>query len=115
MKLRRAQPKPQQETIVALIDVVFFLLVFFILVGRMDATAPFELIPPTGTTGRDLPAGGLTVAVAEDGRYAVDGRDMPRPEVGKLAAKRLAAQPDMLVRVNADKHAALRFVLPARS
>jgi biopolymer transport protein ExbD len=112
MKLRRSQPKPQQETIVALIDVVFFLLVFFILVGRMDATAPFALIPPTGTTGRDLPAGGLTVAVAEDGRYAVDGRDLTRDEVGKLAAKRLAAQPDLLVRVNADKHAPLRFVLP---
>jgi len=112
MKLRRVDPKPQQETIVALIDVVFFLLVFFILVGRMDATAPFEVIPPTGVTGQDLPAGGLTVAVAGDGRYAVDGRDLDRAGVTELAARRLAAEPDLLVRVNADREAALRFVLP---
>ena len=112
MKLRRADPKPQQETIVALIDVVFFLLVFFILVGRMDATAPFEVIPPTGVTGQDLPAGGLTVAVAADGRYAIDGRDLDRAGVTELAARRLSAEPDLLVRVNADREAALRFVLP---
>ncbi|MCR8723319.1 ExbD/TolR family protein [Frigidibacter sp. ROC022] len=112
MKLRRAEPKPQPETIVALIDVVFFLLVFFILVGRMDATAPFDVIPPTGLTGQDLPAGGLTVAVDSDGRYAIDNVLMSRDEVLTLAAGRIAEDPDLLFRINADRETALRFVLP---
>jgi biopolymer transport protein ExbD len=112
MKLRRAEAKPQPETIVALIDVVFFLLVFFILVGRMDATAPFDVIPPTGLTGRDLPAGGLTVAVDSDGTYAIDNRLMSREEVLALAARRMAAVPDLLFRINADHAVALRHVLP---
>lgn len=112
MKLRRPPARPQGETIVALIDVVFFLLVFFILVGRMDATAPFSLIPPTGTTGRDLPAGGVTVAVDTEGRYAIDNRILTRKEVLALASERLAATPDLTFRVNADRAAALRHVLP---
>ncbi|KIC06494.1 biopolymer transporter ExbD, partial [Leisingera sp. ANG-M1] len=47
---------PHSETIIALIDVVFFLLVFFMLIGRMDATAPFDVRPATAVTGRDMPA-----------------------------------------------------------
>ena len=112
MKLRRAQPRAQPETIVALIDVVFFLLVFFILVGRMDATAPFDVIPPTGVTGQDLPAGGMTVAVAGDGSYAIDGAVLSRDAVLEKASARLAGAPDLLFRINADRGAALRHVLP---
>lgn len=112
MKLRRPQPRPHPETIVALIDVVFFLLVFFILVGRMDATAPFDVIPPTGSTGRDLPAGGMTVAVKSDGTYAIDNRLLTRDEVLSLAADRLTGTPDLLLRINADRKVALRHVLP---
>ena len=42
MKLARPTRAQHSETIIALIDVVFFLLVFFMLIGRMDATAPFD-------------------------------------------------------------------------
>ena len=44
MKLSRPKRDQQSETIIALIDVVFFLLVFFMLIGRMDATAPFDVV-----------------------------------------------------------------------
>ena len=57
MKLTRPPARQAPETIIALIDVVFFLLVFFMLIGRMDATAPFDVTPPTATTGTDMPAG----------------------------------------------------------
>ena len=112
MKLRRPEPKPEQETIVALIDVVFFLLVFFILIGRMDATAPFDLIPPHGVTGQALPAGGFTVAVAPDGGLAIDGVVMDREAVLGAVRDTLAAAPQTVVRINADGDAALRHVLP---
>ena len=43
LKARRGLTMP--DPLVSLIDVVFFLLVFFMLVGRMDATAPFDVSP----------------------------------------------------------------------
>ena len=108
MRLKRRERRAPAETIVALIDVVFFLLVFFMLVGRMDATAPFEVLPPVGGFGAPMPQGGATVSVAADGRLALDGRPMAEAEV--LAA--LAGDGRGLVRVNADAGAELRRLLP---
>ncbi len=112
MKLQRRPQRPMPETIVALIDVVFFLLVFFMLVGRMDATSPFDVTPPQAIMGSDMPGGGTTVTVAADGRIALDGTEMPAEQMRAAIADQLAAKPDLLVRVNAHRDTSLRHVLP---
>ena len=58
MKLARGRRRESPETIIPLIDVVFFLLIFFMLIGRMDATAPFDVTPAIAQTGQDMPGGG---------------------------------------------------------
>ncbi len=112
MRIPRAPAPPRPDTIVPLIDVVFFLLVFFMLVGRMDATAPFEVSPPEAGTGADLPAGGVTLSVAADGTLALDGAPIPSGALEGRMAGRLAGQPDLFIRVNAHRSAELRHVLP---
>ena len=112
MKLQRRNKRPVPETIVALIDVVFFLLVFFMLVGRMDATSPFDVTPPNALLGSDMPGGGATLSVAADGRIALDGTEIADTELAARVRNLLAAQPDLLVRVNAHKDTSLRHVLP---
>jgi biopolymer transport protein ExbD len=115
MKLRRPRQQTHSETIVALIDVVFFLLVFFMMTGRMDATAPFAVFPPVGDTGSPMPSGGVTLSVDGDGALAMDGFALTPREMEQRVAARLAETPDLLVRVNADRATALRFVLPVVS
>lgn len=110
MKLTRPPARQAPETIIALIDVVFFLLVFFMLIGRMDATAPFEVTPPTAQTGSDMPAGGITVSVSATGVMAVDGTPNADPFPQLLAA--ISGQPDTLIRINAHRDAELRHILP---
>lgn len=112
MKLRPPRRRPAHETVTALIDVVFFLLVFFMLIGRMDATAPFDVLPPVGHSGQDLPSGGITLSVAADGRLAEGGATLPPEALAGRVAARLRAEPELLVRVNADQDAQMRFVLP---
>ena len=112
MKLtRRAEPR-HNETIIALIDVVFFLLVFFMLIGRMDATAPFDVDPPVAQTGADMPAGGVTLSVSATGDLALDGVGIARSDLPGALAERVAVRPDLRLRVNAHRDAELRFVLP---
>lgn len=110
MRLTRPPARQAPETIIALIDVVFFLLVFFMLIGRMDATAPFAVTPPVAQTGSDMPAGGITLSVGETGEMAVDGQTLLDPMPVLLA--RIAETPDVLVRINAHRAAELRHVLP---
>jgi len=112
MKLTRPRRDQQSETIIALIDVVFFLLVFFMLIGRMDATAPFDVAPPVAQSGSDMPAGGVTVAVSGTGALALDGMEMARAELETALNRMLAVDGDLRVRINAHRDAELRHVLP---
>ncbi len=112
MHLRRRQARLPHETIITLIDVVFFLLVFFMLVGRMDTTSPFELSPPISLNGDALPAGGVTVSLAVDGRLALDGVVRPRGEiVERLRAMATVSNEPLLVRINAHAGAPVRHLL----
>jgi biopolymer transport protein ExbD len=98
--------------VVALIDISFFLLVFFLLVSRMDATAPFSVLPPQAEIGADMPGGGITVSIARNGALALDGVALDAAALGAAMTARLAQAPQTLVRINADRGAALRDVLP---
>ena len=111
MKLRRAPRPAERETVVALIDVTFFLLIFFMLVGRLDATAPFAVKPPIGTTGKDLPAGGITLSVAADGALALDGSPITHDALDAMLTARLKTNPATLIRINADQSSELRNIL----
>ena len=112
MRLARVDHRPASEPIIALIDVVFFLLVFFMLVARMDASAPFEVVPPDAVTGRTLPGGGITLSIAKDGALAVNAQGVA-PD-GWLEAVRAAQARDAAtrIRINAHRDVALRHVLP---
>jgi biopolymer transport protein ExbD len=112
MKLTRPARRQQPETIIALIDVVFFLLVFFMLIGRMDATSPFEVLPATAQTGSDMPAGGATVSVGEDGTLALDGAALTRADLLNRLAAQLRDTPDLLIRINAHRDAIMADLLP---
>ena len=111
MKLRRPARPAERESVVALIDVTFFLLIFFMLVGRLDATAPFAVTPPVGVTGKDLPAGGITLSVAAGGALALDGTPITGPALQDVLRQRLAKSPATLIRINADQATELRHIL----
>jgi biopolymer transport protein ExbD len=111
MKLRRPTRMAERETVVALIDVTFFLLIFFMLVGRLDATAPFAVKPPVGTTGTDLPAGGITLSMSDTGALALDGAPITRDALARAVTDRITKNPKVLIRINADQATELRHVL----
>ena len=111
MRLSRPKSGSIGEPITALIDVVFFLLVFFMLIGRMDATSPFEVAPPEAHTGQDLPAGGLTVSMSADGALALDGVRMTTAELEAALENAVSPAPPRL-RINAHRHAQVRNLLP---
>ena len=112
MRLGRTAQRAAPEPIIALIDVVFFLLVFFMLIGRMDATAPFLVDPPLAASGADMPGGGETLAISENGTLALNGKEADPTVVLRELQRVLADDPDRLVRINAHRGAPLRDVLP---
>jgi len=112
MRLHRSPPRTPPESIIPLIDVVFFLLVFFMLIGRMDATAPFDVTPALATSGQDMPGGGITLSIGAQGQIALDGSAMEEPALLEALRAKVAAEPARLIRVNAHHAAHLSEVLP---
>jgi biopolymer transport protein ExbD len=112
MKLHRTVQGQPANSIIALVDVVFFLLAFFMLIGRLDATAPFEVLPATAETGADLPAGGITLAVSANQAMSLDGVSIDANQVVAAITDLLAQTPEAQIRINADQDAQLRLFLP---
>ncbi len=112
MKLGYKPVRPTTEPIIALIDVVFFLLVFFMLIGRMDATAPFEVTPPEARGGADMPGGGETLSIGADGALALNGTEISRDAALEAFEGILGTDPTRLIRINAHQASQLREVLP---
>ena len=86
MRLARPAGRTPPGTIIPRIDVVFFLLVFFMRIGRMDATAPFEVTPAVAVTGTDMPGGGVTLSISAEGALALDGQEVTRAGAEALLA-----------------------------
>ena len=112
MKLRRPLSQSHGEPMVPLIDVVCFLLVFALLIGRRDATTPVDVAPPVSLAGVDLPGGGATLAIGPLGQLALDGEGIEVQAAVALLGDRLSADPSLRIRLQADQATPLRHVLP---
>jgi biopolymer transport protein ExbD len=107
---RRRRPR-RTDAVTPLINIAFLLMSFFMLIGRMDARAPFPVLTPLSGVGVPLPRGGAMISVSAAGALALDGAFATAGEVvDRVAAA--AAAPVFQVRINADAQARVADVLP---
>jgi len=73
----------EDDRILPLINVVFLLLIFFMVAGRLAVADPFRVEPPRSADGAADDRGLAVLLIAADGRMALDGEPV---EPGALAA-----------------------------
>ena len=64
--------RTSEENVLPLINIVFLLLIFFMIAGALSASAPFELDPPTARAADKAPAPTGGISIAADGRIALE-------------------------------------------
>ncbi|AHC99685.1 ExbD/TolR family protein [Leisingera methylohalidivorans] len=84
MDLTEAPRRPRTESIVPMINVVFLLLIFFLMTSHLAQPDPFEVIPPDAAIEAD-PGAGPVLHINAEGRIYFDGIE------GDGALARLAA------------------------
>jgi biopolymer transport protein ExbD len=84
-----------------LVDVVFLLLVFFLLAGTLDAP-PIEVEPPASRQTAAQETQRLRVLLDANGRIAFDGRMLDIDSLRAAIAPRLARDSRQSVRIEAD-------------
>lgn len=100
------QGQEAQIDMAPLIDMVFILLIFFLVTTSFVREAGLEVQRPTAATAAAQQQGALMVAVAADGRVQIEGRQVDLRSVRGLVERYLAADPNGAVVIVADKAAA---------
>ncbi len=102
MKLRRARPREEPENILPLINVVFLLLIFFMLLANASSYIPFTVTPPDATA-TEAARHEVMLAIAADGRIALDGAEIDAASVTARLQDRLRGGTVTAVWLNADR------------
>ncbi|PWG63720.1 ExbD/TolR family protein [Spiribacter halobius] len=108
---QQARPRNDDERILPLINVVFLLLIFFMIAGQLSATDAFRVEPAESRSEGRPEREDILVLVGADGRLAVDDEEIaPEALVGNLR-ERLEGQDAVRVRLKADARAAATEVV----
>jgi biopolymer transport protein ExbD len=99
---RREQPKARIE-IIPMIDVIFFLLVFF-MVSTLSMTINRGLpvnLPTAATSQKDLREN-FNLTLTQDGQMFLNKEPIALQDLGPRVRAALAGEPELMVIINAD-------------
>ena len=102
MKIPRPRPRAPAENMLPVINLVFLLLVFFMLAGAFRAPEPFDVDAPAAHGGPPAVGRDAVVLIARDGRLAFGGVETDARGLGEAVSARVARQPDPAVHLKAD-------------
>lgn len=105
MRFEPPRPRNDEERILPLINVVFLLLIFFMLAGRIAASDPFDITPPRSASESQAGPRDMLVLVDGEGRLALDGEVMDEARLAETVAERVVGQEQVRVRLKADSRA----------
>lgn len=98
-------PRKQEEepdTVLPLINVVFLLLIFFIMTGALHAVDFFNVDPPSSTSVVDGTLDDTVILVSGDGRIAIDNEEVDETDLQLTVSDKLAANAGAAFRIKAD-------------
>jgi biopolymer transport protein ExbD len=103
MRIRRTQPEKARIEIIPMIDVIFFLLVFF-MVSTLSMTINRALpvnLPSAATSQKDVREN-VSLTVTQDGHVFLNKEPVALQDVGQRVKAALATDPQLAVVINAD-------------
>jgi biopolymer transport protein ExbD len=98
------RPDQTEERILPLINVVFLLLIFFMIAGSLSVTEPFEIDPPASRSQTDHEPDSLMILFGQNGQLALDNLPVNESELMAQVADRIKRQPDTQITLKADTH-----------
>lgn len=100
-------PPPTEEhrtelSVVPLVNVVFLLLVFFMLAGQISSPEPLDVQPPRSISDQEATEEGVNVLLTRDGQVALEHVVVSESELTERVAAILAERPAAAFQVKAD-------------
>lgn len=110
MRLTQPPPRRDQEVaLIPLINVVFLLLIFFMIVGTIAPTDALPIDPPVSRQGHAAEPDPVQLLINADGRIALNGEVIPADQLAMALAESLksAETPETLLNLTLKADGAL--------
>ena len=105
MNLRRRHKIGAEVNTSSLNDIMFFLLLFFLLASTLVAPHVIKVALPKATTGQTVPKKNLSVSVTKDGLYFVDKKPVTESQLQEVLKGYEGKAEEVTVIISADSAA----------
>lgn len=102
LDFNRTTRKPRQVALISLIDVMFVLLLFFMIAGHLEPVSPLPITLPEADSGQLLDEGPVKVGMASDGRIVVNDSMFNASTVQAELTRQLATNKERIITIKAD-------------
>ncbi|AKH20577.1 ExbD/TolR family protein [Sedimenticola thiotaurini] len=102
MHFEQRSPDNSEASILPLINVVFLLLIFFMIAGSLSVSEPLDVSAPESTSQGTPEQESLRLLLAGDGQMALQGRVMDEAALLHQVELALQAEPGLRVQLKAD-------------
>ena len=103
MKFSSQPPERRLDlTVLPMVNIVFLLLIFFMLVGRIGPTGELDVSPPVSPAGQVESGQSLRVEIDATGDMALDGRRIDMTEIIVTLTDVLRQDPATQIQLKAD-------------
>ena len=102
----RRSPNPD-DNLIPLINIVFLLLIFFMIAGQIDQFSGNEIVPPTSGSDTPIPVAPVVIELLAEGQLRMKG-DYLTPESLATELPRLGELSGLQISIRADAQARAR-------
>lgn len=111
MRIRRPRQKSEEEQILPLVNIVFLLLIFLMLAGRLAASDPLGIVPPESSSDALATMQEIVVFAAMDGRLALNGETIEESDLKTAVEKRMKTASTGELYLRADGRAQAKWIV----
>ena len=100
--LTKQKKRARSPNLVPLINIVFLLLIFFMLTGTLKRSDIFDISPPESSTGADAEAPELVLLISKSNKLALNNQNIEFSELNTELLKIVQEYPLQEVLIKAD-------------
>lgn len=102
MEFSRNRKKALEISLIPLIDVSMFLLIFFMVAGSVEKFEIIPIEPPVAQSGKLMDEGHIIILLGDHDEIIVDDEIVAMEQMKQMLAPQLKANPNKVVTVKAD-------------
>lgn len=104
LDMRRTRHTRREISLVPLINVVFLLLIFFLVAGTLDKIEVIPVDPPMAESGKILDEGHIVILLGKYDEVILDDELIDMERIVPIVRKKLEPYPEKIITIKADMH-----------